>query len=150
MCCLETCVQQTLGPILKDCPMKVWPALCFCFYFFCLFMIWLWWDLLWSRLIIFPHKLLSARSAESKPVFVFARLWARLGLTAATNHRRLSGHVHPGGATVHQSGAHQPVSGALCTMVCPGAQCTVVWPGARGVLVWEPYTPLTTRSHQEQ
>ena len=42
------------------------------------------------------------------------------------------------------------VSGALCTMVCPGAQCTVVWPGARGVLVWEPYTPLTTRSHQEQ
>ena len=52
-----------------SCPMKIWPALCFCFYFFCLFMIWLWWDLLWSRLIIFPHKLLSLRSAESKTGF---------------------------------------------------------------------------------
>ena len=133
MCCLETCVQQTLGPILKDCPMKVWPALCFCFYlFFCLFMIWLWWDLLWSRLIIFPHKLLSLRSAESKPVFVFARLRARLGLTAATNHRRLSGHVHPGGATVHQSGAHQPVSGAQCALV---HWCTVPQLGL-GAVPW--------------
>ena len=113
-----------------SCPMKVWPALCFCFYFFCLFMIWLWWDLLWSRLIIFPHKLLSLRSAESKPVFVFARLRARLGLTAATNHRRLSGHVHPGGATVHQSGAHQPVSGALCIGTLVHCATVGSWRGA--------------------